>query len=91
MTKIELGVLRSEFDEFKDNCAKSDDIHDKYATLLAAHSRARQSHTKTQQNLREARKDNEYLMTQLAQANLKLKEYEEAKSMDKYPADAQEE
>lgn len=80
--KTELGMVRSEFDEFKYMCKQGDDIESKYKTLVLKHKSTLQSQEKTQRNLREARRDNDYLMTQLANANLKLKYYEEKKQMD---------
>lgn len=76
-------MVRSEFDEFKDLCKKGDDIKSKYATLVEKHKSTKKSNEKLQKNLREARRDNEYLITKLANANLKLKHYEEKESMDK--------
>lgn len=81
--KTELGMVRSEFDEFKYMCKQEDDIESKYKTLVLKHKSTLQSQEKTQKNLREARRDNDYLITKLASANLKLKEYEEKESMDK--------
>jgi hypothetical protein len=84
-------MVQSEFQEFKDLCKKSNDIQSKYATLVEKHKSTKQSNEKLQRTLREARRDNEYLITQLANANLKLKKHEESKSMDKYPLNAKEE
>ena len=75
--KTELGMVRSEFEEFKYMCKQGDDIESKYKTLVLKHKSTLQCQEKTQKNLREARRDIDYLMTQLASANLKLKHYEE--------------
>lgn len=80
--ETELGVVRSEFDEFKYMCKQGDDIESKYKTLVLKHKSTLKSQEQTQRNLREARRDNDYLITKLARVNLKLKSYEEKKQMD---------
>jgi cell division septum initiation protein DivIVA len=84
-------MVRSEFDEFKDLCSKSDDVKKKYATLTEKLRDKNKQVRELENKIGKYRGDNEYLITKLANANLKLKEYEEAKSMDKISSTTEEE
>lgn len=80
--QIELGIVRSEFDEFKHEIANSKDVIHQLAHLRLVHSDLKKAKRELELKLRDRRKEEDRLVMKLAELNLKLKEYEKEKSND---------
>lgn len=81
-SQLELGALRSEFDEFKYLTKTSKDIKSKYAILVSKQTETQALRREVERRLRDSRKSEEKLIMKIAQLNLKLGKYEKTKPIN---------
>lgn len=79
-TKIELGIINSEFDELKHNIKNSTELPEKYAHLKLAYEGLIAHKREIELKLMDKRKEEERLIIELARLNLKLMDHEKKKS-----------